>query len=102
LETQLPRDDYKELAELSLLVMGVQPTTTSYNFKMPGANHRARWMAHVIYSLKNFLLRDEYKLEPEQAMKFREISLFFCLIYAKNWMTAPLAAQLMTSNYTLS
>ena len=56
----MPRDDYKEMIELSLLVLGVSSEENVYHFKLPGAYHVARWMAKVIYCLKIFLFRDEF------------------------------------------
>ena len=50
------RGDYKELVELCLLLVtkGSEPV----NFKMfyPGAHHRSRWMAKLLYSLKIVVL----------------------------------------------
>jgi hypothetical protein len=37
------RDDNRELVELTLICLGVQPYTKPYKFKYPGAYHRARW-----------------------------------------------------------
>jgi hypothetical protein len=50
------RDDYKECAELSLLILGGIPST-GFGFKACGANHHARWMSKVIYSFKMYLFR---------------------------------------------
>jgi hypothetical protein len=86
LNMNFPRDDYKEMIELSLLVLGVE--LPNYNFKLPGANHRARWMARVIYSLKIYLFRKQFRLKPGIGKKIKEISLFFCLLYAKNWVSS--------------
>jgi hypothetical protein len=36
------RGDYKELVELSLIVLGESPNSKAYKFKMPGAMHNAR------------------------------------------------------------
>src|SRR6218665_3991781 len=51
-----PRDDYRELFELSLIYMGHIPPR-DIHLVAPGAMHRARWMAKAIYSLKLFLFR---------------------------------------------
>jgi hypothetical protein len=45
-----PRDDYKEICELTLLILG-EPARPNYRFKLPGACHHARWMAKVIFCL---------------------------------------------------
>lgn len=45
------RGDYRELAELTLLVLEEQPRRGSH-FNRPGAYHHARWMAKVLYYTK--------------------------------------------------
>jgi len=45
------RDDYRELLEISIIFLGDIPSR-GIHFQAPGAMHRARWMAKVIYSLK--------------------------------------------------
>ena len=52
---QLPRDDYKELAELTLVLLG--ENVLNFSFKQPGAHHKARFMANVIYGAKMFALK---------------------------------------------
>lgn len=42
---QFIRDDYREVAELTLKVLGVEPARSG--FLRPGACHHARWMARV-------------------------------------------------------
>ena len=54
LEFQQPHNDYKEFLELSLIYLGEIPAL-SIHFQAPGAMHRARWMAKVIYSIKMWL-----------------------------------------------
>ncbi|ESO02818.1 hypothetical protein HELRODRAFT_174241 [Helobdella robusta] len=57
----IPREDYKELVELCLLVLGYpMQTDGKYHFRVPGAYHMARWMAKNVASaatkkLKNHL-----------------------------------------------
>lgn len=54
LKDKMPRDDYKELLELSLLFLG---SSKNIPFKKPDGFSNARWMAKAIYTLKMFLLR---------------------------------------------
>ena len=58
-ETQ-PRDDYRELMELTLLFLGRSPTRGT-RFRVPGANHHAWWMAKVIYTFKVWMLRSQFR-----------------------------------------
>jgi len=56
LATFQPRDDYKELLQLSLIFLE-DGTVKDFKIRRPGTLHRARWMAKLIYSLKIFLFR---------------------------------------------
>ncbi|CAH0555130.1 unnamed protein product [Brassicogethes aeneus] len=58
LEVFQPRDDYKELLELSIIFLGDIPLK-GISFKAPAGLHRARWMAKCIYSLKIFMFRSQ-------------------------------------------
>lgn len=51
------RDDYMELIELTLTVLGQPPSTI--HWRAPGPVHRARWMAKLIYAMKIYLFRDQ-------------------------------------------
>ena len=59
----MPREDYREMIELCLLILGVLPVegngsgSGTYHFRLPGAYHLARWMAKVIYCFKIYLFR---------------------------------------------
>ncbi|KAL4132318.1 hypothetical protein QTP88_009490 [Uroleucon formosanum] len=56
-----PRNDYKELLELTMIFLGAKPNNTTF-FHTPGATHHARWMAKAIYCLKIYIFRNEFKL----------------------------------------
>ena len=45
LQTFQPRDDYRELLELTIMFLGGKST---FSIKTPGALHRSRWMAKSI------------------------------------------------------
>jgi hypothetical protein len=83
-----PRDDYRELLEISLIYMGHLPPR-GMHLLAPGAVHRARWMSKAIYSLKIFLYRSQFTLTVREAALLRSFNLFICLVYLKAWFTAP-------------
>jgi len=58
----LPREDYKEMIELCLLILGfpLSDDAKQYHFRLPGAYHMARWMAKDIYCMKIYLFRNEF------------------------------------------
>lgn len=88
LKTHLPRHDYNELLELTLLLLG-----RSYKVpvRAPGAVHHARWMAKAIYCLKIFLYRDQFHLTVSEETSILQLCIFIVKLYIKAWYTAPFA-----------
>lgn len=70
-----PRHDYNELLRLALMFLGADPEECG-QIHAPGACHRARWMAKIIYSLKIYLLRSQFHLTVGELSNLREINLF--------------------------
>ena len=93
LHEKQPRDDYRELIELSIIFLDDKPPQDKVKFKAPGAMHNARWMSKAIYCLKIWMFRDQFNLTPEQCLGLRDLCIFFALIYAKAWTAAPRAAE---------
>lgn len=96
-EKDLKRDDYREFIELCIMFLGSAQTTTP-NFKQPGAIHKARWMAKLLYSIKICLLEAQISQLPagtittaHQVPKVREFVIFITLIYSSWWITCPCA-----------
>ena len=86
-----PRDDYKEMLQLSIIFLGGIPPC-GIKFMAPGPMHHARWMSKVIYALKVWMFRDQFQLTPREEKGLRQFCLFAVTIYLKAWFTAPLAA----------
>lgn len=86
------RDDYREFLELSVIFIGGVPTR-GIHFQAPGAMHRARWMAKVIYAIKIWLFRDQFRLTASEEKGIRDLAVFAVIIHLKAWMTAPLAVE---------
>ena len=95
LQSKQPRDDYREVIELVLLILG--SPVENFTFKKPGAYHKARWMAPLIYGCKMFLFRKQLKTQLKKDKKFLEnlerFSIFATLFYVEHWFAAPLAAE---------
>ena len=86
------RDDYKEFIELCLLYLN--DDDRQVKFRRPGAVHKARWMAKILYAIKMVLLEQQLsQLEkgtvtnPSQQQKLRSFVTFVCLIYSRWWIT---------------
>lgn len=88
LKEQQPRNDYRELLELSLVFLGFGEEIT---FKKPGAIHHARWMSKAIFSIKMFLFRTAFKMSKSDQDKLYAVCKFIVFRYLTHWYTAPLA-----------
>lgn len=89
------RDDYKEFTELCLMFLSPENRKIIH---WPGAMHKARWMAKLLYSIKMVLLETQIDGLPKgsvttrhQSRKLREFVNFVCLIYAPWWLTCSSA-----------
>ncbi|KAK4295407.1 hypothetical protein Pmani_032022 [Petrolisthes manimaculis] len=87
-----PRDDYRELLELTIIFLGaVLPQ--GIHFAAPGAMHQARWMAKVIYTFKVWMFRAQFNLTSREHKGLRELCIFFSCIYVEAWTTASIASK---------
>ena len=84
------RDDYRELLELTLIFLGGVPTR-GVRFRKPGAIHRARFMARLIYALKIFIFRDAgFKLTKREIQDLGHFCVFGVGAYVKSWFLSHL------------
>ena len=90
-ETQ-PRDDYRELMELTLLFLG-RSLSCGTRFRVPRANHHVRWMAKIIYTFKVWMFHSQFHLTSHEQKGLRYLCIFFSRICVKAWITAPLAVK---------
>ena len=98
----LPRDHYRELIELCILVLGgSSPSETHRRFRLPGAYHMARWMAKVIYCQNIYLFRGQFKLTNNEMQHLTEFCLFATHIYVKAWITCPLVRDAPVNDLSL-
>jgi hypothetical protein len=87
-----PRDDYRELIQLCLLNLGeTDPSPGRVRFNIPGAYHRARWMAKGIYCLKILAFRTQFKLTSHELQALKRICIFTVTLYVKAWFQAPVS-----------
>ena len=82
-----PRDDYRELLELSIVFLRVPMRGIS--FRAPAGQHRARWMAKAIYALKIWMFRDQFRLTKREEKGIRDICLFTVRLYITAWYRSP-------------
>lgn len=87
LDQNQPRDDYKEFLELVVIFLGAVPKR-GVRFLAPGAMHHARWMSKVIYSLKIWMFRNQFKLTSREEKGLRDVCIFAVRVYLKAWISA--------------
>lgn len=65
--------------------------------------HRARWLTKVLYSLKIWLFRGQFKMSNREEKGIREIAAFGVVVYVylKAWITAPLAVEAPLNDFQL-
>lgn len=86
----LLRGDYKECAELMLILLG-ETLSRRIHWLKPGAFHKARWMAIMIYGAKMYAFSDQLNYTSEKIKNLHRICLFKALIFIKVWLGAPKA-----------
>ena len=96
---KLPRNDYRECAELVLVLLGYPPE--DFTFKLPSGFSKVRWMAPIIYAVKIFLFRDQQNLETTEIAKLERFVTFVSLFYIKHWIYAPVARDAPITDLTL-
>lgn len=79
------------MLELGLIYLGVTPQN-GVCFMAPGAIHQARWMAKIIYVMKIWLFRSQFKLTSKEETGLSDICVFVVRLYIKAWFMAPNAA----------
>lgn len=82
------RDDYAEINDICLKLLGIQ---TNKKIRIIGASGKARWMAKALLVAKTFLFRHQLQLEPHICDALRRICIFISLIYVKFWNRATSA-----------
>ena len=85
-----PRADYKEFLELTIIFLGDIPPK-GVHFRHPGALHRARWMARVIYAIKIVLFHSQFRMTKSEKEGMKRFVMFATHHYVGSWFSAPLA-----------
>ncbi|KAJ4939573.1 hypothetical protein JOQ06_029018 [Pogonophryne albipinna] len=81
---------------------------TAVTFQRPGALHKARWIAKLLYTLKLALMKQHIALLPQgtittrqQVPKIRAFAIFITHIYAKWWLTCEKSVDAAWNDLTL-
>jgi hypothetical protein len=85
----LPRDDYKEVAELALIILGEMPPG-GISWKKPGATHKARFLNYAIYVMKMYMFSSMMGYSKEVINGLQRMATFISLIYAPFFLNASM------------
>ena len=94
---KLPRADYREMAELTLIILGGKPPC-GIPLSHPGAIHMASWMARNLYSMKMFMFAEQLEYDKETVVKLQRLNLFLGLFYKSLWMSSTLGADALAND----
>ena len=84
------RDDYRELAECAVLLLGETPPSGKIFWKKPGACHKARFCAFGIYSLKALAFSQQLDLDEETVEALRRFCTFTTTIYIPHFLSSSI------------
>ncbi|KAG0723597.1 hypothetical protein GWK47_042395 [Chionoecetes opilio] len=75
-----------ELLELAIRCLdGALP---KFSLRWPGALHRARWMAKLIYAMKILLFVNQFQLTARETLGLKRFTFFVIEVYVSAWFTA--------------
>ena len=100
------RDDYQEIVNLTLILLGAFPDNSSYTVRPPGSISHARWMAKILCEFKIVLFSTQLiklgLITEDEANSHKQLTLFLILYYVKSWMTATLASDAPVNDLILA
>ena len=85
---------------LLLVVVSLGGKVDNFKFRLPGADHHARWMSKGIYILKIWMLSRVFTMTAEEKEQIRRIFNFTVVFYAKAWFISPLSSSAARNDLT--
>ena len=82
------RDDYKELVETSMVLLGLVPT--GFTWKKPGAAHKARFCAFGLYINKALAFSEQLGLEADVIVLLIRVATFITTLYVPYFISASM------------
>ena len=84
------RDDYQEVVNLTLILLGSFPeNSATYTVRPPGSISHARWMAKILCEFKIVLFSSQLinlgLITEDEAFSHKQLTLFLILYYVKPW-----------------
>ena len=100
-KTAMPRDDYKEIAECAMLLLGEIPPSGKIVWRKPGACHKARFMAFGIYSLKALAFARQLNVDEETVECLKQFSAFLTTIYIPHFLASSVGVDAAVNDLNL-
>ena len=85
----MTRDDYRELAESALYLLG---GINSKFWRKPGATHKARFCAFGIYAMRAFAFGDQLDLDEQMLEDLGRFCQFLTTVYIPHFFSSPIGA----------
>lgn len=85
----LPRADYRECAELMLILLG-EPPERGIHWVKPGAAHHARWMPSILYPAKMLAFSAQAGYDKSMIDKLEALCKFNALLYVEKWLSSSI------------
>lgn len=95
------RDDYRELAECAVLVLGKIPPSGKIVWRKPGACHKARFCAFGIYSLKALAFARQLDLDDETVEALKRFCRFTSTIYIPHFLSSSIGSDSPVNDMSL-
>ena len=90
-ENVFPREDYRELVELTVVFLGGR-VPRGFHLRKAGAHHTARFMAYAIYALKIEMMSERFPLSQEERRKIHRLAKFVAVIHSPAYLRSRIAA----------
>ena len=84
------RDDYRELADCAVILLGETPPSGKIFWRKPGACHKARFCAFGIYSLKALAFSQQMDLDDETVEALKRFCTFTTTIYIPHFLSSSI------------
>ena len=95
------RDDYRELAECAVLVLGELPPSGKIIWRKPGACHKARFCAFGIYSLKALAFAKQFDWDDDTIAGLRQFCAFTAIIYIPYFLSSSIGCDATVNDLDL-
>ena len=95
------RDDYRELAECAVLLLGETPPSGKIVWRKPGACHKARFCAFGIYSLKALAFAQQFDWDEDTITGLKQFCGFTTTIYIPHFLSSSIGCDATVNDLEL-